>query len=434
VVVAEVTRDGILHSGKSGEFQSGEHVGSFGKSLRTWRVSAGLTQVELAKEAGWSQSQVSRTESGNVLPPDDIVRRLDLVLSADGELFRALASERSRVSAERRQEWRIGYEADRVFGSDAGLGIVDQVTVATEELCCDYSWRDAREVRDECRAQFRRIEQLLEGRTTLREHRQLIVSAGWLALLLGCLENDLGREWEAEQARRAAWRLGVEAAHGEIIAWSFEMSAWYAFCRDRQNSVGQHVEAGLRAAPSSSVAIQLNVHQAKALARKADLAGMRQALGLVEQLVARHEHLGRVDNHFVIDPEKWVFFAMGCHRIAGDDATASDFAREVLRLSHRPDGTESNPMRAGEARLTLAIAALRSGELEEATEWARAALSTSRRTISQTASMVTDLLRLAQCLLPKDPAAHVLTEELHVVLAHMAPARRVRQSASAVRT
>jgi hypothetical protein len=33
---------------------------------------------------------------------------------------------------------------------------------------------------------------LLTGRLTLAQHRELLVTAGWLALLLGCVHYDLG--------------------------------------------------------------------------------------------------------------------------------------------------------------------------------------------------------------------------------------------------
>lgn len=405
-------------------------MGSFGKALRWWRSGAGLSQAELAEALSWSQSQVSRAECGTVLPDRDLVCRIDRVLNADGELLRASDVDRGRLSG-RQREWHIGLEAERIFGSDAKIGTVDQIVTAAEELCCGYSWCDADELRRDCRIGFEHIARVLEGRISVKEHRELAVGAGWLALLLGCVENDLGREWEAEQARRTGHRLGVESSHAEIVAWSFEMSAWFALCRDRPGGVGQYAEAGLNAAPGASVAIQLHVHWAKALARMGDRAGMRRLLDRAERLLARHGQPARPDNHFVVDPGKWAFFAMECHRVACDDLAASEFARQVLRLSQLPDGSERNPMRAGEARLTLAIAALRSGEVEEATEWARVALGAGRRSLPQVTSLVADLSRLTQHLLPKDPAARSLKEELRKARARM-PSSRFRTTSSPV--
>jgi hypothetical protein len=51
----------------------------------------------------------------------------------------------------------------------------------------------------------------------------LLTAAGWLALLVGCVEYDLGLRAAAEATRAAAKRLGAEAGNGEIIAWAHEM-------------------------------------------------------------------------------------------------------------------------------------------------------------------------------------------------------------------
>ena len=50
--------------------------------------------------------------------------------------------------------------------------------------------------------------------------------ARWLALLLGCLHYDLGEREQAEAARQAAYHAGLQAGHGEIVAWSYELAAW----------------------------------------------------------------------------------------------------------------------------------------------------------------------------------------------------------------
>ena len=40
--------------------------------------------------------------------------------------------------------------------------------------------------------------------------RDLLVAGGWLALLVGCLEHDMGMESAAETTRAAAVSLGLE--------------------------------------------------------------------------------------------------------------------------------------------------------------------------------------------------------------------------------
>jgi hypothetical protein len=88
---------------------------------------------------------------------------------------------------------------------------------------------------------------------------------------------------------------------------------------------------------------------------------------------------GRPDNHFVVDPDKFDFYAMDCYRIVGDDRLAVLHANEVIRKATNPDGTELSPMRNTEARLTLGIAAARHGDLDLAMNLGTRALETHRQ-------------------------------------------------------
>jgi hypothetical protein len=121
----------------------------------------------------------------------------------------------------------------KIHRTDVGRDTIDQLTVITEQLCCEYLARPPDELRDDAYHQLEYIQRLLEGSTRLSEHRELLVIAGWLALLIGCLNYDLDLARHAETARTAAFQLDREAGHGEIIAWSFEMSSWFALTQGR---------------------------------------------------------------------------------------------------------------------------------------------------------------------------------------------------------
>jgi hypothetical protein len=81
-----------------------------------------------------------------------------------------------------------------------------------------------------------------------------------------------------------------------------------------------------------------------------DKATVQSTLDHGFRLLAKHENPTRPENHFVIDPTKWDFYAMDCYWLVGDNKRASEHAREVIRLSQRADGTDKSPMRASEAR------------------------------------------------------------------------------------
>jgi hypothetical protein len=112
--------------------------------------------------------------------------------------------------------------------SDLGQGTLDTLQEAAELLCRAYPSASAGELRTRTRQRLSYISRLLGGRLTLAQHRELLVTIGWLALLLGCVHYDLGEREQAEAARQAAYQAGMQAGHGEIIAWSYELAAWFA--------------------------------------------------------------------------------------------------------------------------------------------------------------------------------------------------------------
>jgi hypothetical protein len=192
--------------------------------------------------------------------------------------------------------------------TDVGKETIEQLEVVVEQLCCEYAWRDPDELRRDAKSWLQYISQLLDGPCTLRDHRDLLVNAGWLMLLIGCLDYDLGRVRQAELTRVAAQGLGKETGHGEIVAWSFELSAWFALTQGRLRSVADYAEAGTKAAPNASVAVQLAAQSAKAQARMGDKESVQSTLDHGFRLLAKHEHPTRPENHFVIDPTKWDFY------------------------------------------------------------------------------------------------------------------------------
>ncbi|WP_235926001.1 hypothetical protein [Actinokineospora pegani] len=292
----------------------------------------------------------------------------------------------------------------RLARTEVGAATIEQLQVLTEELCCEYAWRDAGELLAEARRGLRGITSLLAGPCSLREHRELLVLAGWLALLVGCVEYDRGDPRRAEAGRRAALRIGREAGHGEIVAWAFEMAAWFALTRGRWAAVGEACAAGTAAAPHSSVAVQLSAQAAKAAARMGRREEVVRTLDEGHRLLGAHERPARPENHFVVDPGKWDFYAMDCFRVVGEDRRAAEHARELLR----PDKAERAPMRAAEARLTLAVAAVRRGDLGEAERWTAAGLAAGRRSRESLRLVAGEVVREASRLFPGDPAARAV--------------------------
>ena len=85
---------------------------------------------------------------------------------------------------------------------------VEPLQLKTDELCCQYAWRDARELRADVAFWLGTVRRLLAGPCSLGDRRELLVVLGWLYLLIGCLDYDLGDRRGAESARLAAFRVG----------------------------------------------------------------------------------------------------------------------------------------------------------------------------------------------------------------------------------
>jgi hypothetical protein len=158
----------------------------------------------------------------------------------------------------------------RLQRSDLDQATLDGLRIMADRLCSEYPHMPADQLLTEGRAWLRRITALQGQRVTLRQHREILVQAGWVALLVGCVEYDTGNRQAAETTRQAALSLGTEADHGEIIAWAHEMRAWINLTTGDYHGVVVAARAGTEVTPQSSVAVQLAAQEAKAWARIGD--------------------------------------------------------------------------------------------------------------------------------------------------------------------
>ena len=158
----------------------------------------------------------------------------------------------------------------RLQRSDLDQATLDGLRIMADRLCSEYPFMPADQLLTEGRAWLRRITAMQGQRVTLKQHREILVLAGWVALLVGCVEYDTGNRQAAETTRQAALSLGTEADHGEIIAWAHEMRAWINLTTGDYHGVIAAARAGTEVTPHHSVAVQLAAQEAKAWARIGD--------------------------------------------------------------------------------------------------------------------------------------------------------------------
>ena len=267
----------------------------------------------------------------------------------------------------------------RVRASAIDPATIDALDITIEQLCCDYPHADARELILAGKEWLGKMTELLNNRLTLAQHRDILSAAGMLALLVGCLEYDLGDQRSAEATRRMAMELGKESGDAGIVGWAHEMLAWFHLTAGNYRAVIPAAEAGALAAPNHSVAVQLRGQQAKAYARMGMAEQVREALDAGSDLLTKLPYPAKPDHHFVVDPDKWDFYAMDTYRIVGEDALAQRNAGEVIRRSVNAEGVLVAPMRNTEAQLTLAVIAARQGDAEQADALGVQALQAGRQ-------------------------------------------------------
>jgi tetratricopeptide (TPR) repeat protein len=219
----------------------------------------------------------------------------------------------------------------------------------------------------------------------------------------------------ADTTRQAALSLGIETDSSEIQGWAHEIRAWVNLTSGDYHGVIAAAHAGADAAPIHGVTVQLAAQEAKAWARLGDRRQTEVALDRGRQLLEALPYPENLDNHFVVDPTKFDFYAMDCYRHLGEDKMAATLAEEVIRASTDFDGAERAPMRTAEARVTLGVVAARQGDVEQAVHHGQRALSQRRKSLPSLLMVSRDLTMILKDRYPDDPAAKSYFDQLRAL-------------------
>lgn len=303
----------------------------------------------------------------------------------------------------------------RLRVSDVSSATLDALRITTDRLCAEYPHMAPEQLAMEGRAWMQRVCSLLDRRLTLAQHREVLSLAGTIALLVGCVEFDMGDRRNARATRLAALQLGQESENANVTGWAHEMAAWFAITQGDLRGVIAAAEAGEAVAPNRGVTVQLAAQRAKAWARIGDRAEMEHALDRGRTTLETLPYPEDLDHHFVVDPAKFDFYAMDCYRILGDNERASIYADEVIRSSIDFNGTERAPMRITEARLTLGVVAARDGDVEHAVALGRRAISGNRQSLPSLLMVSGELRDVLAARFPSHPESAAYLEELRAL-------------------
>ena len=360
--------------------------------------------------------QWKRWEAGDITPSDFYQQ---IIAATFGTVTHALFPKPGRRDANAEILTISGMETldivNRLQASDLDDATLDALRITADRLCSEYPYLPSDQLLIEGKNWLRRLTNLQESRLTLAQHRELLVLAGWIALLIGCVEYDIGNRQAAETTRRAALSLGQETEHSAIVGWAHEMRAWMSLTTGDYQGVVTAASTGTDAAPHQAVTVQLATQEAKAWARIGDRRQTEVALDRGRRLLESLPYPENLDNHFVVDPTKFDFYAMDCYRILGQDRMAETLAEEVIRAGTDFDGTEKAPMRIAEARITLGVVAARQGDLEQAVHHGQRALTSQRRSLPSLVMVSRDLTKTLRDRYPTEPGTESYLEQLRTV-------------------
>ena len=360
-------------------------VSDFGDELARLMATRSIGVRELARIVPCNPGHISNLRSGKARPSPELAEILDVRLEAGGTLaalvpevaphWAAPAMDRDEAAADEIAALDL---MRRAGASDAGTGTVERLELAVDELATAYPGTSPAELLGRARGYLGYAGRLLDARTTLAEHRRLLVVGGWLSVLAATTLIDLHRDHAAAAHLRTAAQLARETGHAEIAAWCLETQAWQVLTKsDYRRAVDISLAAQQAAPKSSSAYIQATAQEGRAWARLGARPETRAALGRVEALVSPLPVPDRPEHHYRYDPAKSDAYTATTLAWIGDPA-AERYARQVLaRLESAVDGPP-RPRRAASARLDLSLALIAAGRHDEAAGTALEAITSGR--------------------------------------------------------
>jgi transcriptional regulator with XRE-family HTH domain len=399
--------------------------------LRSWRLASDMTRSQLADAINQSPTgqtrklpcddeRIRRWEAGEVARPSaDYRKALQEVSHRTPEELGFGQSSHTVIAASNalqteRELFNTMELARLLDGADIGVGTLDALEEATDLLCRAYPKTPSGKLKGRVKQRLQQVIELRGNRMTIDQHRRLLIVAGWMTALLGCVHYDLQEHEEAEAARQAAYLMAREADDPELLAWTYEMAAWFALVEKRFEDMLEAAGVGLQIKSTGSVGVQLHLQEAKAYSRLADTAGTNQAMVKAAEVLSKLPPPEHPDHHFVFDHSKWVHYAATIYTWLGDDRKAEEHATEVIKDHLRPDGSSRAPMRTAEARLSLATVQAHEGDLEGAVSLARSAYEFQTKPLSDLLVRGHDLSRL----LAERFGDHPLTTEFREYLSN----------------
>jgi tetratricopeptide (TPR) repeat protein len=243
-------------------------------------------------------------------------------------------------------------ELDRAIEHFGKVYLTTSPGELVEEVSCYEQW----------------VRELLDGRHTLAEAKELYARLGFLNGILASLSFALGDHAAAQVYCETALAAAGEIGHSRLRAWVLSTASQLATYRGEHRRVIELTEAGLAAATGSPTfaAVKLASLQAKAYASLGDRRAAEAALALARHTLARVPPEEQVGGLFSFPEEKLASHEGDVYLRLGQPRRAQEALWRALRLLDTASGTRRSPVDQAMVRLHLAQSYLQLGEVEEA--------------------------------------------------------------------
>ena len=208
----------------------------------------------LARRVHCDPGLISRLRSGKQQPSPNIARLLDEELGAAGTLTAAGRTAPARPDTVAGDEIAAIEVVRRTAASDVGEATVGELERITDGMALAYPRTPPDQLLTRVRTHLAYASGLLARRTTLNEHRRLLVTSGWLSLLASTCLIDLRRFPSASAYLRTATELARETGDREIAAWCLETKAWQVLTDGDYPHAAVYAQAAQRTAPQDGSA------------------------------------------------------------------------------------------------------------------------------------------------------------------------------------
>ena len=232
--------------------------------LRNTSVSSPVPRS--GHEAG-DDDQAGRDDPLPFPPGDDITdRRQALTLLGTSTL--GLGAAHANLDPLTRSAGEAMEFTRRAEASQLGPRTLEHLDSVLSGMAAAFSHTPPGELFPKARWYRRQVADLITGRHTLREGRELYRHAGLLSIILAWLSVDLGDLVAAEAHCLDAWEHGWQAEDREICAWAMAAKTTISKDSNQPAAARDAAERGLKHAPQgSAAAVRVSVQLARAYAR-----------------------------------------------------------------------------------------------------------------------------------------------------------------------